>query len=237
MINASQSEAVRYLCSPLNLLLTTASICEPFPQLASSPLHSHPKYGWESQSRTAAAYILFLCVFKIHFSSVFLSTPPPRPQMSFSVQRQTSINGIHISSDAIYFFLHIIFLKRVLLSDPLSHMHVNKPTKVIWRTGSPLLVRPSSKTRASLQVNTRHSCFSYVLLWNSAGPSLSQISANLEEVSVSFPCSQTERRLCNCGAVRIIPKFSAVHPDRFTHDYISLPTCSLSWNTLKSSRQ
>lgn len=59
-------------------------------------------------------------------------------------------------------------------------------------------------------------------------PVTSQTSANLEEVSLSFPCLQTERRLCNRGAVRIIPKFSAVHPDRFTHDYISLTTRSLS---------
>lgn len=51
----------------LNLLLTTASICEPFPQLASFPLRSHPKYGWifEKQSRAAAVYILCFCSFLI----------------------------------------------------------------------------------------------------------------------------------------------------------------------------
>lgn len=59
-------------------------------------------------------------------------------------------------------------------------------------------------------------------------PVTSQTLANLEEVSLSFPCLQTEARLCNRGAVRIIPKFSAVHPDPFTHDYISLDAHSLS---------
>lgn len=61
----------------LNLLLTTASICEPFPQLASFPLRSRSKYGcsFEKQSRAVAVYILCFCPSLIFFPHHATATP------------------------------------------------------------------------------------------------------------------------------------------------------------------
>lgn len=161
----------------LNLLLTTASICEPFPQLASFPLHSRPKYGciFEKQSRAVAVYILCFCPSLIFIPCQAAATPQKWVccfKASWGYWRISDWGFKFVPKlSFFFFFLHIISLRQVLLRVQLSCTYVNKPTKVSWRTGSLLLMRPSSKTRPSLRISQRHSCFSCVLPWNSVRPS------------------------------------------------------------------
>lgn len=128
--------------------------------------------------RNRAGLLLSTSYVFVYPSSLFLARLRPRPKNEFVALKLVEVtDGFQIEDSNLiqnylfFFFLHIISLRQVFLRVQLSCTYVNKPTKVRWRTGSLLLMRPSSKTRPSLQVSQRHSCFSCVLPWNSVRPS------------------------------------------------------------------
>lgn len=128
-------------CAICNLLLTTASICEPFPQLASSPLRSQPKYC----SLHPPFWFLF--------NPFHICTPLHAPRFLTAETVDTICGFPRRLIPNLNFSAHCVFE-----AGPFEcHVHANQPTKVSWRTGSPLLMRPSSRTGASLRVNTRAS--------------------------------------------------------------------------------
>lgn len=124
--------------------------------------------------RNKARLLLSTSYVFVHPSSLFLNMLWPRPQNKFVALKLVDEfkvkNSNLIQFFFLFFFLHIISWKQVLLHVQLSCLYVNTPKKVSWRTGS-LLMRPSSKTRPSLRFSRRYWYFSCVLLSNSVHPS------------------------------------------------------------------